>query len=275
MCKIDILLATFNGGRYLSQQLDSIFLQEYQNFKILIRDDGSTDNTVEIISLYQKKQPEKIQFIEDDFGNIGSSESFMLLLSLSTSDYAMFCDQDDVWLPNKIIVSLNKIKSLDSKCRVPAPLLVFTDLVVVDQDLNVINKSFWRYQKLNPATAKKWKDQLVQNVITGCTVIINKRAREVCLPYSLNMMHDQWVGVMTAKHGVLDYLNEQTVLYRQHASNTDGAHNFGLQYIVFKLHNIVSVVRKLITFARYFREVSIFHLLYLKVVINFKRIMKR
>lgn len=277
MPNIDILVATYNGGRYLNQQLDSIFSQENQDFNILIRDDGSTDNTVSIITSYQKKYPEKICIIEDEKGNLGASKCFMLLLNAASSDYIMFCDQDDVWLPSKITVSLNKIRlleSADSCTAVDTPLLVFTDLQVVDQDLNLINKSFWRYQRLVPSIAKKWKSLLAQNVITGCTIIINKAAKNACLPYSLDMMHDQWLGVHVAKYGLIDYLDEQTILYRQHSENVDGAHYYGLEYISFKIRNLVTVLRKLNRFANYFREVSFFHLLYLKVTVNLNRLMK-
>lgn len=272
MLSVIILLSTYNGSDFIEKQLDSILTQTFKNFKIIIRDDGSTDNTYEILINYHLKYPDKIFLIEDGLGNLGSRRSFMKLLEIADTEYIMFCDQDDEWLPNKIEITLNQIKELEKRHGKDIPLLVFTDLVVVDQNLNTICESFWNYQKLIPSISRSWKQLLAQNVITGCTVMINKKAKEVCLPYELPfMMHDHWMGVMVAKHGKVEYINEQTVLYRQHGKNVAGANKFGFLYIKNKLTNFKNTLNFIKISSRYFNR-PFYELFFLKFYINIKRL---
>ena len=270
MLKISILLSTYNGEKYLKEQLDSLFLQTYNDFNILIRDDGSTNKTKYILNEYEKNYPNKVQIIEDGIGNLGSSKSFMKLLEYSSDcEYVMFCDQDDVWLPEKIEMSINKIKELEVESNKNIPLLVFTDLTVVDEKLNIINKSYWNYQKLIPSITNDWKKLLSQNVITGCTIIMNKKAKEVCLPFTLEMMiHDQWIGVNVSKYGKIGYLNEQTILYRQHGNNVEGAHNYGIKYVLNKLMKLQNNFAYFKAASNHFKDITIFKLTVNKIFIN-------
>lgn len=269
---IDILISTYNGEKFISQQLDSLIAQTIQDFVVLIRDDGSTDSTVDIIKEYESKYPDKIVLIQDSLGNLGSSKSFMKLLEYSNKEYIMFCDQDDIWLPNKIELSLSKIKELEDVFSKDIALLVFTDLMVVDQDLNIISKSFRFYQKLDPQISADWKKLLAQNVVTGCTMIINKKAKEVSLPYLLEtMMYDHWISVNVAKYGKIGWIDIPTVLYRQHRNNVAGAHKYGPKYILNKLRNIDKILNYLSEASKYFEKVSFIELILTKTLINFKR----
>ena len=277
MPKIIILLSTYNGEKYLKEQLDSLFLQTYNDFNILIRDDGSTNKTKYILNEYEKNYPNKVQIIEDSIGNLGSSKSFMKLLEYSSDcEYVMFCDQDDVWLPEKIEMSINKIKELEVESNKNIPLLVFTDLTVVDEKLNIINKSYWNYQKLIPSITNDWKKLLSQNVITGCTIIMNKKAKEVCLPFTLEMMiHDQWIGVNVSKYGKIGYLNEQTILYRQHGNNVEGAHNYGIKYVLNKLMKLQNNFAYFKAASNHFKDITIFKLTVNKIFININRLIRK
>lgn len=269
---INILLSTYNGEKYLSEQLNSLFKQTIQNFILLVRDDGSTDRTIDIIKDYQMKYPSRIMLVEDSLGNLGSSRSFMKLLEYSNSEYIMFCDQDDVWLPHKIELSLNKMKDLENIYSKNVPLLIFTDLVVVNDKLNIISESFWRYQKLDPQISRDWRKLLAQNVITGCTIMINKKAKEVSLPYLVEtMMYDHWIGVNVAKYGKVDWINRPTVLYRQHSSNVAGAHKYGIKYIIKKLIKIQRIFDYFLEASKYFEEVRFIELILSKAIINFRR----
>jgi glycosyltransferase involved in cell wall biosynthesis len=273
---IDILLTTYNGEKYLNEQFDSLLNQTVQNFKIIIRDDGCTDRTIDIIKEYKIKYPKQIELIEDNLGNLRSSKSFMKLLEYSTAEYIMFCDQDDIWLPNKIEVSFNKILELERNDGKDISLLVFTDLTVVDEKLSIAQESFWKYQKLNPKISKNWKKLLAQNVITGCTIIMNKRAKEVSLPFKLEIMiHDQWIGVNVAKYGKINYLEEQTILYRQHGSNVAGAHSYGYKYIAYKILKIKKLFRYFNQASKYFNEISFLELLFYKINLNISRIIRK
>lgn len=269
---INILISTYNGEKFISEQLDSLIEQTVQDFVVLIRDDGSTDSTVDIIKEYENRYPDKIIFIHDNLGNLGSSKSFMKLLEYSDKEYIMFCDQDDIWVPNKIELSLNKIKELEGIFSKDIPLLVFTDLMVVDENLNIISKSFRFYQKLDPQISTNWKKLLAQNVITGCTMIINRKAKEVCLPYlSEIMMYDHWIGVNVAKYGKIGWIDIPTVLYRQHRDNVAGAHKYGIKYIANKLRNIDKILNYLSEAPKYFEKVSFIELILTKAIVNFKR----
>lgn len=271
--KITILLATYNGERYLEEQLDSLFAQTYKNFEILVRDDGSSDKTMKIVESFQDIYPSQIKILNDGFGNISSAHSFMRLLEESDGEYFMFCDQDDVWMKDKIKHSVQKMQELEMQYGKTMPLLVFSDLRVVDEKLGMIDTSFWHYQKLDPDISADWKRLLAQNVITGCTVIINKEAKSVSLPFVLyDMMHDHWIGVNVAKYGRVDWLSEQTVLYRQHSTNVAGAHRFGVGYIMHKILSFVKIIKKQKKATEYFNDVTIFKLIFLKIQINMKRI---
>ena len=232
MFKIDVLLATYNGEKYLEDQLDSLFDQSYQNFKIIARDDGSTDNTVKLLEMYRAKYPKRLEIICDEKKGLGPKGNFLELIKYSKSDYVMFCDQDDVWLPHKIEVSLNKIKDIEKD----KPALVHSDLKVVDKKLNVIDESFWKYQNINPEI-KKTNRLIVQNNITGCTVIINRKLKNLIAgrDFGNSLMHDWIIAIVASLFGTIGSIEDQTILYRQHGGNDTGAKRWGLNYIFEKL----------------------------------------
>lgn len=278
MIKIDILLATYNSEKYLENQIDSLLNQSYPYFMLLLRDDGSTDKTNEIIKNYKIIYKEKIQLIRDDLGNIGSSRSFMELLKYSNADYIMFCDHDDIWLPNKIEITLSKMLECENAIQKEVPILIFTDLMVVDEDLNIISESFWKYQKLNPDISKNWKMLLASNVVTGCTIMINRKAKDAVLPFELpgEMIHDHWLAVNISKYGIIDYINTQTILYRQHKKNAIGASRYNIYYFILKLinlKNLFSILRRCYIMSKYF-GIPFLELLFLKLKINFLRLIK-
>lgn len=273
--KIIILLSTYNGSQYLPELLASLEVQSNQNWKLLVRDDGSTDKTIQIIESFQLHYPNKIRLIRDHGANLGCSKSFMKLLEYADSEYIMFCDQDDVWLSDKIEKSLAKIQELEYYYDSDTPLLVFTDMKIADRDLNIIHDSFWHYQRLDSDITKDWKKLLAQNVITGCTIIMNQAAKKVSLPFALEeMLHDHWIGVNVAKYGKIDYIDAPTLLYRQHCANVEGAHSFTYLYIIQKIKNIKIPIKKLYQSASFFKEVSFIELLAYKLKINIERLLK-
>lgn len=217
-----ILLCTYNGEKYIKEQLDSLFNQTIQCFTIHLHDDGSTDNTLGIIKLYQEKYPGRIIVHKDSCSHQGAKNSFMWLLSKVDADYYMFCDQDDVWKPSKVRNSIRKIKVVE-KNHPNAPVLIHTDLEVVGDNLKPISPSFWQYRGVNVDISRKFEYLCFGNVVTGCTMIINKLARDISLPiHPMAPMHDYWIALMVAKHGIIDYIPQQTVLYRQHLYNVAG-----------------------------------------------------
>lgn len=238
---VEILLATYNSEKYIRQQIDSILNQSYRNIRILIHDDGSTDATISLIKEYQRNFPENVVFIDDGVKTGGAVWNFEHLLKYSSADYVMFSDHDDVWLPNKVEVSLKEILSVEQKFSKKTPVLVYTDVIVVDEDLNKISDSLWRYIKVNGSKISVGR-ALETSLGLGCTMIINKSLRDLALPFPKTaIIHDMWLSLVAVCLGVVKYLDLQTVLYRQHSSNLSGAERQTLLDIVksmFKLSKI-------------------------------------
>ena len=220
---IDILLATYNGRKHLREQIDSILTQSNQDWRLLIRDDISNDDTLDIIKEYVAKYSDRIILIEDDKKHLGAMLNFQCLLQNSTAEYIMFCDQDDVWLPTKIEATLNLMKGTE-KAFSGKPILVHTDLRVVNHELATIAKSMWAYQGTHPANGGDFNKIMFQNVVTGCSAMINKKAKAISMPIPAEaVMHDWWIALNVAKHGKIAYIPQQLVLYRQHRNNAVGA----------------------------------------------------
>lgn len=220
---IDILLATYNGEKYLSQQIDSIITQTYKQWQLLIRDDLSTDNTVNIIKNYACRHPDKIRLIEDSKGHLGLVHNFETLLESAQSEFIMFCDQDDIWLPNKIELTLNTMEAAGQTWP-NTPLLVHTDLKVVDETLNPIAESFWKLHRISPESDCQLKKIIYRNIVTGCTVMINKKTKEISMSFPPEAsIHDWWIVLNVVKYGKIIHITTPTVLYRQHAANLIGA----------------------------------------------------
>ena len=233
------MLAVFDGEKYLKEQIDSILNQTVKNIKIIIRDDGSRDSSPQIIDDYCNKYPQIISKL--DGSPTGSAkQNFAELLKNCDSDYIMFCDQDDVWLPEKIEKTLEAMKKAEHGGK--TPVLVHTDLKVVDQSLNVISPSFFKFQKLiqDDITLPKL---LVQNYVTGCTVMINRALQEKCglIPKEC-IMHDWWLALVAVLFGKLICINEPTMLYRQHSDNQVGAKaSYGIAFVKRKLATLDTV----------------------------------
>lgn len=216
-------MATFNGEKYIRQQLDSLFDQTMTDFIIHIQDDASTDNTWEILLEYKQKHPEKIR-LNRRLINTGSAKyNFLGLMSAIQDKYVMLCDQDDVWFPTKIEKTLAKMNDLERLWGKDSPLLVFTDLQVVDETLTVINKSF-REAMDSDFTRTDFAQVLIQNLITGCTVMYN-RSLACLLDISPKycVMHDWWLMLVASAFGKIGHIDEQTISYRQHGKNEIGA----------------------------------------------------
>ena len=219
MDEIDILLATYNGKKYIRELLDSLCNQTYKNIRILVCDDCSNDDTVSIIRKYMEQDSRIILFQNKE--NIGSNKTFEYLLKKVESKYFMFADQDDVWNIDKVELTYNKLISEKAD-------LVFTDLEVVDENLNTINKSFNKLKKYNYIINKCIKNgydlEILHNTITGCTILSKKKwIKEILLiPENKNILYDYWLGLIVALKGKIVYLDKPTIKYRQHINNQVG-----------------------------------------------------
>lgn len=218
---IDILLATYNGESYVVEQIESLLAQTYESWHLYIRDDGSNDSTRAVLEAYQARYAERITLLplEENLGVIGN---FSALLAASKAPYAMFCDQDDVWYPQKLAHSLEVMQKLESQYGSATPCLVHSDAQVVDAGLGALAASFHQAQKLSPSTHGLSR-QLVQNAMLGCTVMLNTALRDVALPIPAEArMHDMWVALLAYAAGQVVYLDQPLMDYRQHDKNAVG-----------------------------------------------------
>lgn len=229
---IQILLATYNGAKYLEAQLDSLLAQTCRRWTLIAHDDGSTDQTLDILRAYQHRYPDMIEILEDGltFGN--ARDNFTHLIANATGEYVMFCDQDDVWLPDKIEKTFRKMQTLEG-LHPSLPVVVHTDLEVVDESLCSIAPSMFDYQGLDKSI-KSLLQILAKNSVTGCTMMMNRQAITVSLPILPSaVMHDWWIAAMVIKHqGVVEFIDEPLIHYRQHSSNSVGAKKNSISYIL-------------------------------------------
>lgn len=231
--KVEILLATYNGEQYLREQLESILSQDYDNWIIRVCDDASSDSTYNILKEYQGQYPHKFILTKNRVRFGSAKKNFMQLIRSSTCDYVMCCDQDDVWLPNKISVTINEMKKNEQE---DMPVLVHTDLKVVDSNLQVLSESFFEHSNFRKEF--KLHDILIQNFVTGCTMMMNRpmvtlMSRVVDCDNIL--MHDWVASVLATSTGKVAFVDMPTMLYRQHAINSVGAKKYGFVLFVSKL----------------------------------------
>jgi glycosyltransferase involved in cell wall biosynthesis len=223
---VDILMAVYNNAEYIAAQLQSLIAQTYSHFRIIIRDDCSSDHSVSLIENFSQQYPEKIVLIRGT-ENLGARGNFAALMHHTTAHYIMFCDADDIWLPTKIEESLALMQKNEKIYGKETPLLIHTDLSVVDKQLGILSNSFWDFSRINPRSANSLHRLLVHNVITGCTMLINKPLLQLAIPIPKEaIMHDWWIGLVASAFGHVDFLAKPTILYRQHGKNDIGAKNW-------------------------------------------------
>ncbi len=243
--RVDILMATYNNVPFLEPQIESILRQDHTSWRLLIRDDGSKDGTREVGERYAKRFPRKIRVVHDECGRLGPCGNFARLVEYSDAPYIMFADADDVWLPDKIRISLARCREIEGPSR-ETPALVFTDLEVVDENLDTIAESFWRYQRLDP-TKTRLNRLLTHNVVTGCTVLFNRALRSVAVPIPGDAkMHDAWMALTASAFGRIDFIPKATVLYRQHGANRVGALEGGWRLLCDKISDIPGTLQTLL-----------------------------
>jgi glycosyltransferase involved in cell wall biosynthesis len=233
-----VVLSSYNGEKYIKEQLVSLQNQSYTSFDLFIRDDASRDNTLKIIEEFKDSSSLHVNLLKAD-KNIGALRSFEVLLKMVLEypqyETIMLCDQDDIWLEDKIKLSLDAFINFENSVKKDIPLLLYTDLFVVDENLTTLSSSFWKYFNLNPSN-NSLNSLIVQCNVTGCTMIFNKTLASLALPFSdATVMHDHWLGLVATSMGEISYIDKSTIKYRQHSTNVSGgADHFGVSYILKK-----------------------------------------
>jgi len=231
-----ILMATFNGERYLRAQLESIRGQSLCDWVLLVRDDGSTDQSTRIVRDYTARDP-RIILISDTFGHLGPVRCFACLLQLAYDQgarYVACSDQDDIWLPEKLADACAVLVALEARDGESVPTLVHSDLEVVNAHLLPISPSFMHFERINNPASPPLPVVVVQNHVVGCTLTANRALLALALPVPPDVrMHDWWLALCAKAAGTVHFLPKVSVKYRQHGRNTLGAAGFQGIYHVF------------------------------------------
>lgn len=251
--QIAILLATYNGGRYLREQLDSILEQSFADWHLYVHDDGSVDDTVAILRDYAERYPDRITLLNYPPQG-GACANFFSLLEAVEARYYMFCDQDDVWMPHKIQTSLDRMLQEEQKAA-GRPVIVHADLMIVDSTLQVIDTSFVRNQRIRIEKVKHFLDYAYTNTVTGCAMLFNAQAaRCVKVPRTAARMHDSWLTLsVVAEGGVVSFIDEPLIYYRQHEGNALGAKELEKMNLCVKLRNALTACREIVS---HYREMN-------------------
>jgi glycosyltransferase involved in cell wall biosynthesis len=255
---VTILMATFNGEKYLSEQLDSILAQTYQDWELVIRDDLSTDNTVSIIHQYVEADS-RIKLLSTKGPHGSAAVNFSMLFDYAcklSSPYVMFADQDDIWKHNKVENSLQCIQQQEAQYASAQPILVYGALEYVDAAGNVIP------QELKMPEALDVNILLTENHAYGCTMILNRPLvkRIGHIPETAEN-HDYWVALVACTQGKAILNPEKLILYRQHANNVSG--NVHRNKLSSRIHRYIKRVDFLLpVFVKNYKMINSFYRIY-------------
>jgi glycosyltransferase involved in cell wall biosynthesis len=211
---VSVALATYNGEKYLRQQLDSIYYQTIFPYEVVVYDDCSSDETINILEEYKISKGLKY-WINDE--NLGFYRNFERAIMNCSGDFIALSDQDDIWMPNKLERLINEIGNHS---------LICSDAKLINANDIVFQNSYFQHQNLYPYYCNQFLNLLINNYVTGCTTLFKKELLNSALPMPNIRYHDQWLGLVAAKSAGVFFLAEKLILYRQHSLNDTGAHKF-------------------------------------------------
>ena len=230
-CEVDglvfyIALATYNGERFLPELLSSIQSQSFREWKLLSRDDGSTDDT-QLILKERSDRDGRIEVLDETGGQLGASLNFGCVMQAALAGgarYLAFADQDDVWAHEKLARQLHLIQDAENEFGSDTPILVHSDLSVVNERLETLQSSFMKSSRRFRNEGDPLRTLLAHNFVIGCSVVINQSLLELATPVPAGaFMHDWWLALCSAAAGRIVYSDETLVKYRQHDHNSIGA----------------------------------------------------
>ena len=241
---IAVLLATYNGERFLREQIESLYAQTIKDWTIYVHDDGSTDGTKAILDEYAEK---KDNFVVLDYpSQKGASNNFFSLLKRVDASYFFFADQDDVWMSNKMEKCLARMLQIE-KSTISKPVLVCCDACVTDEKLKVISPSLWERSGAHPEFLTNFNESAATPFVTGCTMLLNNAAKESVLWDVIEKatMHDAFITLCVFKaYGIVEPIRESLMYYRQHGENTLGAYSKENSRLMYKLKHLKYVLKK-------------------------------
>lgn len=226
--KVSVAMATYNGEQYIKEQINSILDNLNDNDEIVISDDGSTDNTIKIIEDFNDK---RIKII--DGPKKGVKQNFANAIKNAVGKYIFLSDQDDIWAKNKV----NKVLEIFQKEKVT---LVIHDAEIVNEHLDVIEESFFKYRNSGKGIIKNvWK-----NTYIGCCMAFENTIKNEILPIPDEIeMHDQWIGIINEKYGKSFFLSEKLIKYRRHEKNVSKMHHYGIKKMLTNRINLIKKIK--------------------------------
>ena len=222
--KTAVLLTAYNGSKHLPALLDSLMDQTDPDFSVLLQDDGSEDETFSLLTALCGKD-QRFSFGSEQGQHLGAAGNFLSLVRQTDADYALMCDQDDLWEPEKIAILKKAMNEMEAEYGADTPLLVHSDCSLISEEGEPIGDSFFRHQGWDPK-AVTLPPLLVQNNVTGCTLIMNAPLRKLIASHARAkdlFMHDWFIALTAASFGKIRFVNQPLTLYRQHGDNTIGA----------------------------------------------------
>ena len=246
------MLATYNGERYLREQIDSLYQQTFKGWTIYVHDDGSMDQTCNILREYAAKYDNFI--ILDYPSQHGAKNNFFSLLQAVQADYYLFSDQDDKWCADKIEKQMAKMKEAE-RSNPGKPVLVFSDLFIVDSELHQTGTTLWEQERIYPELLTTFDKAGALEFVTGCTMLFNKRAKDtVVFPADNAVMHDSWITLCVLRAGgVIKAIDEPLVYYRQHSNNEIGV-NHWVQYS--RMKRLLNIKKSIVANYKHYRMLN-------------------
>lgn len=224
---ITIIMAVYNGQEYIREQLESLKDQTYTEWRLVIRDDRSSDKTAEIVKKFSDEVEQEVILKVNEKPSGSAKNNFALLINdAKESDYVMFCDQDDIWKKDKIEITFNKMKQAEERYGRDFPLLVHGDVEVIDENGNINADSMFEMSHINADS--KLPQILIQNHVTGCTMMCNKKLIAGISEYASSeyiIMHDYLAALYASVFGKIEVIKKPLLSYRQHSGNSVGAKN--------------------------------------------------
>ena len=222
--KIAICLATFNGARFLPEQLQSIAMQSHADWHLYVRDDNSSDGSAEILSDFAFCFPDRVTIIQDDRGRLGAQENFACLMETVNEPYIAFADQDDIWRPQKLARSFAQLRKIERNHGPDIPAMVHADRLLIDASGREIASSYWQSRGIRPAQFTTVENHYNFCLAAGSTMLINRPLMNLSLPVPTEArMYDCWIELVAHGLGVVDWLDDIALDHRRHGANASGS----------------------------------------------------
>ncbi|MDQ1088725.1 glycosyltransferase family 2 protein [Siphonobacter sp. SORGH_AS_1065] len=222
--KISVAMCTYNGSRFLREQLESIRSQSHPVDELVICDDRSKDDTIQILENFATQVPFPVH-IHVNPSNLGSTKNFEKCLNLCSGDVIFCCDQDDRWHPQKVEKQVHYLQ------QHPEMEAVFSDAQVINDDSQPIGKTIWQEIEFDTVAQERWKNNKAYEilfggyVVTGATLAIRRRILSSVSPFPVaykELIHDAWIAIVLSLQGNIGFIPEELLFYRKHSTQQVG-----------------------------------------------------